>query len=86
LIDLGFYKYQLFTRIQENGGYFVSRMKSNANPRIFSSNQVQTDGGIDIKGHYLGIKRTFLTDYDVYQSQALDPHVNRTRFREELWS
>jgi len=243
LIDLGFYKYQLFTRIQENGGYFVSRMKSNANPLIFNSNQVQTDGGIDIKGHYLkdilpkltgealdveievqfkrrcyngkqkndsekfrlvavynvedkeyhlyitnisvevlsfddiaklyrgrwevelifkelksrykldvvettnprviesfiwtailtllisrfiynimkrlnpgkpmvrytqlrwstifaehsgdiltdilhylGIKRTFLTDYDVYQSQALDPHVNRTRFREELWS
>jgi putative transposase len=24
LIDLGFYKYQLFTRIKENGGYFVS--------------------------------------------------------------
>ena len=30
LIDLGFYKYGLFSKIQEKGGYFVSRMKSNA--------------------------------------------------------
>jgi len=31
LFDLGFYKYQLFGRIVENGGFFVSRLKSNAN-------------------------------------------------------
>jgi putative transposase len=243
LIDLGFYKYQLFTRIQENGGYFVSRMKSNANPLIISVNRSQSNCRINVKGlflkdilpkltgdtldveidvsfkrrsykgkkkkdsekfrlvavynveddeyhlyitnisieilnsdeiaklyrgrwevelifkelksrykldvvettnprviesfiwaailtliisrfiynilrrlnpgkemvrythlrwstifaehssdmltdllSYLGIKRTFFTDYDVFQSQALDPHVKRTRFREELWS
>jgi IS4 transposase len=34
LIDLGFYKYQLFSRIVENGGSFVSRVKSNSNPLI----------------------------------------------------
>jgi putative transposase len=39
LIDLGFYKYGLFSKIQEKGGYFVSRMKSNANPRILSLNK-----------------------------------------------
>jgi hypothetical protein len=32
LIDLGFYRCQIFTRIKENGGYFVSRLKRNANP------------------------------------------------------
>jgi hypothetical protein len=30
LIDLGFFKYQIFTWIKENGGCFVSRLKSNA--------------------------------------------------------
>jgi len=30
-----------------------------------------------------GIERTFETVMSVYQSQALDPHVNRERFREE---
>jgi putative transposase len=39
LIDLGFYKYGLFSKIQEKGGYFVSRMKSNANPGILSLNK-----------------------------------------------
>jgi len=36
--------------------------------------------------HYCGIERTFFTDFDVYNSQALDPHVNRHRFKEGLWS
>ncbi|HJH29515.1 MAG TPA: hypothetical protein C5S51_07475, partial [Methanosarcinaceae archaeon] len=39
LIDLGFYKYQLFARIDENGGYFVSRLKGNADPLIVSVNR-----------------------------------------------
>ena len=33
--------------------------------------------------HRCGIQRTFETIMSVYQSQALDPHVNRERFREE---
>jgi putative transposase len=35
---------------------------------------------------YYGIERTFETVMNVYQSQALDPHVNRERFRAEWWS
>jgi putative transposase len=35
---------------------------------------------------YNGFERTFETVMNVYQSQALDPHVNRERFREEWWS
>ncbi|MGQ0537129.1 MAG: IS4 family transposase [Methanobacteriota archaeon] len=34
LVDLGFFKYQVFDRIQRNGGFFVSRLKENADPTI----------------------------------------------------
>ena len=53
LFDLGFYKYQLFSRIVENGGFFVSRLKSNANPLIISTNQVCDCHDIDLKGKHL---------------------------------
>jgi IS4 transposase len=36
LVDLGFYKTQLFTRVMENGGYFVSRIRKNMNPVVVS--------------------------------------------------
>ncbi|MCL7415266.1 MAG: transposase, partial [ANME-2 cluster archaeon] len=35
---------------------------------------------------YCGIERTFETVMDVYQSQTLDPHVNRHRCRNEWWA
>ena len=35
---------------------------------------------------YLGIEQDFFTVLNVYSSEALDPHVNRERFREGLWS
>ena len=53
LIDLGFYKYQLFSRIVENGGSFVSRLKSNSNPVIVGVNQVGNCHGIDLRGKHL---------------------------------
>ena len=53
LIDLGFYKYQLFNRIAENGGFFVSRLKSNANPLIVGINHIRSGHGIDLNGKYL---------------------------------
>ena len=34
LFDLGYFKYQLFDRIRRNGGYFLMRLKANANPEI----------------------------------------------------
>jgi IS4 transposase len=34
LVDLGFYKTQLFTRVMENGGYFVSRIRKNMDPVV----------------------------------------------------
>ncbi|MFY9525911.1 MAG: IS4 family transposase [Limnochordia bacterium] len=36
LFDLGYFKYELFSKIRDNGGYFVSRLKKSANPTIVS--------------------------------------------------
>ena len=36
LVDLGFYKTQMFARVEEYGGYFVSRIKKNMDPIIDS--------------------------------------------------
>ena len=36
LVDLGFYKNQMFARVEENGGFFVSRIKKNMNPIVVS--------------------------------------------------
>jgi IS4 transposase len=50
LIDLGYYKFQLFARIAENGGYFVSRLKDNANPLIVASHTVHRGRAIELAG------------------------------------
>jgi len=34
MFDLGYFRYQLFDCIDRNGGYFISRLKENANPQI----------------------------------------------------
>jgi IS4 transposase len=36
LVDLGFYKTQMFARVEENGGYFVSRIRKNVDPILVS--------------------------------------------------
>lgn len=53
LIDLGFYKHQLFTCIKENGGYFVSRLKGSADPLIVGVNRTCRGRRIDVIGKRL---------------------------------
>ncbi|MBN1389515.1 MAG: IS4 family transposase [Candidatus Thermoplasmatota archaeon] len=53
LIDRGFFKYQLFARIEENGGFFVSRLKNNADPMIVSVNSICRGKSIHVEGKYL---------------------------------
>ena len=36
LVDLGFYKTHMFARVEENGGYFVSRIKKSMDPILVS--------------------------------------------------
>ena len=50
LFDLGFFKYQLFARIVDNGGFFVSRLKNNADPLIEKSLRVHRGKAIVLDG------------------------------------
>lgn len=50
LLDLGFYKHQVFTRIKENSGFFVSRLKGNADPFIVQIYAICRGRGIDVTG------------------------------------
>ena len=53
LIDLGFYKYQIFARIVENGGHFVSRLKGRADPIMVAVNTTCPGNSIDVIGKNL---------------------------------
>ncbi len=50
LIDMGFFKYQLFTRITENSGHFVTRLKNGADPLITGENLKCRGNTIDVVG------------------------------------
>jgi putative transposase len=50
LIDLGYYSFQLLDRIGQNGGFYVSRMKSNANQKIIADNRPSRGRSIDVVG------------------------------------
>ena len=154
LIDLGFYKHVLFSKIKQHGGSFISRLKGNVNPLIIDAYNTCPGNSIDVKGKYLNeilpklkgevldveveisFKRpnyngntkkphiieayiwisilTLFISRRIYNivrkhspkekmvrytqlrwstiftenadAQALDPHVNRHRFREEWWA
>ena len=53
LIDRGFFKYHILTRIAENGGFFVSRLKKNTDPIIVSVNSICRGNSIDVEGKHL---------------------------------
>ncbi len=44
LFDLGYFRYQLFARIHDNGGFFVARLKENASPLITAVHQGRGEG------------------------------------------
>jgi IS4 transposase len=50
---------------------------------VFAEN---ADDQLTLILRYLGITKTLETVIRVYDSQALDPHVNRERFRSEWWA
>ncbi len=53
LFDLGYYRYQMFDRIDRQGGYFISRLKENANPWITAVLGSEGSQGLAIAGHRL---------------------------------
>jgi putative transposase len=53
MFDLGYYRFQLFSRIADNGGYFISRLKKTANPKIVSANRIWRGRSVPIEGQRL---------------------------------
>jgi putative transposase len=53
LFDLGYYRYQLFACITRNGGYFLTRLKANANPTITALNRVHRGRAVPVVGEKL---------------------------------
>jgi len=79
LTDLGFFSYNSFDKIERYGGFFVSRLKGNANPTIFRVNQICRGNSIDVVGKKLKdvlplLKRQLL---DV----VVEVEVNRRKYK-----
>ncbi len=53
LTDLGFFNYNSFDKIERHSGFFVSRLKGNANPAIVGVNQICRGNSIDVVGKKL---------------------------------
>jgi putative transposase len=61
LFDLAYFKYRRFALIDENDGYFVSRLKQNANPVITAELREWRGRAIPLEGKQL---RAVLDDLD----------------------
>ena len=53
LFDLGYYRYQLFDCIRRNGGYFLTRLKANANPLIVAVHRAWRGASVPLVGERL---------------------------------
>ena len=53
LFDLGYFRYQLFSCITRNGGYFVSRLKAHANPTIVAGIRRHRGRAVELVGQKL---------------------------------
>ena len=53
LFDLGYFGYRLFDRIRRNGGFFISRLKKNANPLIVAQNRLWRGKSVKVVGERL---------------------------------
>ena len=53
LFDIGYFRYQLFDCIDRNGGYFITRLATNADPRIVATHRRWRGRAIDLEGKRL---------------------------------
>lgn len=53
LFDLGYYSFNLFERIDDHGGMFVSRAKKNSNFEIIADNRPDLTDGVPVDGRRL---------------------------------
>ena len=50
LLDLGFYKHQAFARIEENGGYYLTRLQPQVDPLLVRSLRVHRGRALELEG------------------------------------
>ena len=53
MFDLGYFRYQLFACIGRNGGYFLTRLKGNADPKIVAVHRAHRGRAISLVGQRL---------------------------------
>lgn len=75
--------YNLFRRLASERGKEAVRFTQMRWASVFSENASRT---LTTVLKYIDIELDNMTVYNLYHSQALDPHVNRKRFREGLWA
>ncbi len=75
--------YNLFRRMALEEGKEPVRFTQMRWSRVFSE---QASKMLTSVLKYIDIKLDMMTTFSVFNSQALDPHVNRKRFREGLWA
>jgi putative transposase len=81
LFDLGYYSHQVFATIDKSGGYFISRLKDNAEPRVLEqqscgSGRYKKLAGKPLKQVLKGLKRQWL-DVQVELGRGKDKLVCR---------
>lgn len=58
LFDLGYFRYQLFDAIGRQGGFYLTRLKENANPQILTLHRSHRARAVEVEGRGLAeIKR-----------------------------
>jgi IS4 transposase len=50
LFDLGYFRYQLFAAIERQGGFFLTRLKDNANPLLLRLNRLHRGRAVVVDG------------------------------------
>ena len=87
LFDLGYFSHSLFKRIDDNGGFFVSRVKANANPRIIADHHTGSGRHRPLVGQKLrpglvGLKRDLL---DLTVEVEVKKRAYRGKRRTQTW-
>ena len=79
--DLAYYDFHLFHRIDQQGGFFLSRVKTNANPKIVESNQTLPGRAMDLAGKRLKDVIGRLSRQTIDVTVALEVELRKYRGR-----
>lgn len=79
LFDLGYFRFQLFSCITRNGGFFLTRLKSNCNPEVVALNKVHRGRAVPMVG------RKMREVIDSLQREVFDVQVT-VRFKNRRYA